>query len=340
MFLSKRSNGIYYLWYKDGSGKKIKVSTGAKLKADAAAFLQEFIQKDTEHRKKQKDRPLSDFIQEFLAYSKQNYSAKTVRIFSSVLRRFQLFLGDCFLNSLTPKEADLYKVERLKSISATSVNIELRTLKSAFNTAHRWGNIVSNPFDKISFVKLPETQPMYFTKEDFQRLLNMITEQWLKEIVLLATLTGMRRGEIVNLRWQDVDLQRKVIQIQSNATFKTKQGKRRAIPMSEVAFHLLQSRFGKGTSEYVFSLTDQKISEGWLTHKFKYYVYEAKLNNDKLHFHSLRHTFASWLVQDGVSLYEVQKLLGHSNISVTQVYSHLEPEKLHNTVNKISLIVN
>ena len=73
--------------------------------------------------------------------------------------------------------------------------------------------------------------------------------------------------------------------------------------------------------------------------KLKKYVTEIGLDG-KLHFHSFRHTFASWLVQDGVSLYEVQKLLGHSNIAVTQVYSHLQPEGLHSTVNKISLTLN
>jgi site-specific recombinase XerD len=78
----------------------------------------------------------------------------------------------------------------------------------------------------------------------------------------------------------------------------------------------------------------------WVSHKFKYYVYEARFSDDRLHFHSLRHTFASWLVQDGVSLYEVQKLLGHSSIAVTQVYSHLQPEQLHATVNRLKVGLN
>jgi integrase/recombinase XerD len=64
-------------------------------------------------------------------------------------------------------------------------------------------------------------------------------------------------------------------------------------------------------------------------------VRRSEVADKNLHFHSLRHTFASWLVQDGVSLYEVQKLLGHSSIAVTQVYSPLQPEQLHATVNRI-----
>jgi site-specific recombinase XerD len=73
---------------------------------------------------------------------------------------------------------------------------------------------------------------------------------------------------------------------------------------------------------------------------FKTYARNALGSATKLHFHSLRHTFATWLVQDGVSLYEVQKLLGHSNISVTEIYSHLQPEQLHGTVNRLQIALN
>ncbi len=77
--------------------------------------------------------------------------------------------------------------------------------------------------------------------------------------------------------------------------------------------------------------------ESWVSHKFKYYVYALRLTDNRLHFHSLRHTFASWLVQDGVSLYSVQKLLGHSSNNVTQVYAHLQPEQLHSTVERLQI---
>jgi len=82
-----------------------------------------------------------------------------------------------------------------------------------------------------------------------------------------------------------------------------------------------------------------KVNESYVSHKLKDYIRIAKLN-EKLHFHSLRHTFASWLAQDGVSLYELQRLLGHSDIAVTEVYSHLQPEQLHSTVYRIEIHFN
>jgi integrase len=163
----------------------------------------------------------------------------------------------------------------------------------------------------------------------------LIREQWLKEIISFAVLTGMRRGEILNLQWQDVDIDRKLVFIQSSPTFRVKCGKKRVIPLNTIAVRLLETKTGKEKSEYVFALNGKKLSEHHVSHRFKYYVDEAKLS-DKLHFHSLRHTFASWLVQDGVPLFEIQKLLGHSDISTTQVYAHLLPENLHSTVNRLN----
>lgn len=109
--------------------------------------------------------------------------------------------------------------------------------------------------------------------------------------------------------------------------------------MSEPVLQILWPKAQRSLSDHVFTLKGRRISEDWLTHRFKSYIRKAGLN-PRLHFHSLRHTFATWLVQEGVSIYEVQKLLGHSSISVTQVYSHLPASELHGAVNKIQVVMN
>jgi len=259
---------------------------------------------------------------------------------------FLRIIGDIPLSYITPQHWDKYRSERLKpkedgkSISPITVNIELRTLRASLNTALRWNYIKSNPFSRQKLCFVNEQSPVFFTREDFKELIKCIGEDWLKEVVIFATLTGMRRGEIINLKWSDIDLKRKTLTIQSSPSFKTKQGKRRTIPLNETVVFILQQKAEKVFSDFVFTFNGAKINYDTLTHKFKEKVVLSKLNDKRLHFHSLRHTFASWLVQDGVSLYEVQKLLGHSNIAVTQVYSHLQPEHLHNTVNKIQIALN
>jgi site-specific recombinase XerD len=85
------------------------------------------------------------------------------------------------------------------------------------------------------------------------------------------------------------------------------------------------------STDYVFTREGQLIKRKTLTERFKFINEKAKLNPD-YHFHSLRHTFASWLVQKGVSIYEVSKLLGHSDIKTTQIYAHLRGDDLKRAV--------
>jgi len=228
----------------------------------------------------------------------------------------------------------------LGEVSPVSVNVELRALRTILFLAVRWQLLESNPFSKAKLVSVPEMEPTHFSKEDFQRLLGVIKEQWLKDLILFTVTTGLRRAEVLNCQWKDVELDRRLVHIHSTPTFRVKCGKRRTIPLNGVATQILLAKRSRNESgDYVFTLNGRRLLPGFLTHKFKNYVCLAGLTR-KLHFHSLRHTFATWLVQDGVSIYEVQKLLGHSSIEMTQVYSHLHADQLHSAVNKLTLSLN
>jgi integrase len=334
--LLKRSNGFWYVLYADEGRVRWK-STRSRSKQEALKSLSHL--KDL-LKPKVRVVLLSNFIDDFLRYADGTYSAKTKSIYKAYLGNLKFYVGNLPLTSLTPQSIDTYKADRLTKVSPISVNIELRTLKSAMNVAVRWQMLEQNPFQDSPQVRVPERSPSYFSKEDFQKLLSLMKENWLKEVIVFAVLTGMRRGEIINLKWTDVDLSRRVVFVHSSPTFKTKHGKQRVVPLSDVAAQMLNAKALTHVSEHVFTLNGKPILGSWLTRKLKFYVYEAKLEDDRLHFHSLRHTFASWLIQDGVSLYEVQKLLGHSNISVTQVYSHLQPTQLYEAVNRVKLLEN
>ena len=108
------------------------------------------------------------------------------------------------------------------------------------------------------------------------------------------------------------------------------------MPMHDRVFKLLKARKEKSKYDLVFSENGNQLSRYAVSHQFKSFVRKAGLRND-LHFHSLRHTFGTWLVQKGESIYAVQKLLGHSSITTTQVYSHLASGELHEAVERISL---
>ena len=284
-----------------------------------------------------KNRTFRQFADEFISYSKEIHANGTVALYQSSFDNFHHINADIPLKSINPRHFDLYKVHRLRSVSPVTVNIELRCLKSALNTAVRWELIEKNPFHGLKLAFVAEKSPTFFSKADLRKLISTVKEQWLREIIIFAILTGLRRNEILHLRWEDVSLDQKTINIQSSPTFKTKNGKRRTIPLNDIALVILQAKYKERISDLVFVINGKPIQPGWLTHKFKYYVYLCRFKNDSLHFHSLRHTFASWLVQEGVSIYAIKELLGHSDIKMTQVYAHLQLDRLHSTVNKLQI---
>jgi integrase len=335
MFLSRR-NGIYYLWYSDKSGKRRKVSTRSKSKSDALIFIKKYQPKNIDLHS---NMMFSAFVLKFQVYAQSTFRPGTWDLYELSFNSFIEIVGDHLMKEITSYEIDKYKSKLCENICLVTVNMRLAKLKAAFNTAKRWGWIDKNPFEGIKMMSVPETIPVYLSKQDFKTFYQGIKEEWLKHIVLWALLTGMRRGEILNLKYNQIDLEKRIVVVQSSPTFYTKAGRIRKIPLNEDAIRLLD-KINNGSSEkdeLVFTLNNKAIFEDWVTHKFKKYVTLLLPNNPDVHFHSLRHTFASWLVQDGASLYEVQKLLGHSSPVVSQIYSHLAPEKMHSTVNRISV---
>lgn len=332
LYLFKRSNGFWYVLYTLDGRTKWK-STNCKNRSDALKKLSEL---DALLKSKPKPISFSSFIQDFLSYASVAYAKASCDIFRVALRNLQIISGDCRLTSLTYRHVDLYKAERLKSVSAASVNVELRALRTILNIAVRWNLLEANPFSRMQLVKIPETIPVFLTKDDYHKFMEVVGDHWSKDVFLFAVLTGMRRGEILNLKWGDVKLTERIAHIQSSLTYRVKAGKRRTIPLSDLAIKLLERRAMLSKSEFVFDMNGEGIKGNCVAKRFKKFVRIAGLN-EKLHFHSLRHTFATWLVQEKVSIYEVQKLLGHSDISVTQIYSHLVSNELHDAVNKISV---
>lgn len=339
MFLSKRSNGIYYLWFTAEGGKRDKVSTGCRVKSDAIKFLRDFKGKEVRKREEVRNKTLTTFFCEYSSYSGTNHTLKTQKSISSAFREFIRINGDVRLDSIGVRQIEAFLAIKTMEASPWTARKYYIHLASAWETARRWNYITDNPFRKVKKPKLRELQPLFFTKDEFEKLIHVISDEQYRNICCVGLLTGMRLGEILNLQWSDIDLDSKTLRVLNSSEFTTKSKRNRTLPISEQLYEILSVMGMKSSSALVFHKKGTRFDVDVISRKFKHYVRKARLR-DKLHFHSLRHTFANGLVQDGVSLYEVQKLLGHSNISVTQVYSHLQPEKLHSTVNRISLPLN
>jgi integrase len=130
----------------------------------------------------------------------------------------------------------------------------------------------------------------------------------------------MRRGEILDLRWQNVDLLKRLIRV-----VKSKNGEKRTIPMSNTLFNLFKVVNVRDISGRVFPISGSSLRQA-----FDKAV--AKTNLEDFRFYDLRHTFATRLVQNGVDLYKVKELLGHKTITMTMRYAHHYPESLRSSV--------
>ncbi len=339
MFLSKRSNGVYYLWFKNEDGKKQKLSTGVSIKSEALKFLLHYKGEIHKDQKAHKSKSLNQFYAEYLKYSESIHTPKTQHSIKNSFREFIRIIGDVQLGKIGVRELEFFLAQKKAEASTWTAKKYYTHLASAFQTAVRWNYLSSNPFKLVVKPKTVELVPQYFSKDEFRKLYDKIDREEYREICIIALYTGLRLGELTNLQWGDIDLTNRILLLRNRDGFTTKTRKNRTIPLNESVYNLLMNMKAKASCDFVFHDRKLKLKDKRVSKRFKVYVRKAELN-DKLHFHSLRHTFASWLVQAGVSLYEVQRLLGHSNISVTQVYAHLQPEKLHDTVNKIIIALN
>ncbi|MGB2867567.1 MAG: tyrosine-type recombinase/integrase [Bacteroidota bacterium] len=274
------------------------------------------------------------FAREFLEILDGALSRGTLYLYSICFRHFITCVGDKPLKLVRTLDVERFKADRLKNVSAVRVNIEFRTLKAAFSRAVKWGLIDVNPFASSSQVKVPFSEPSYLSREDFALILGSTIEEKFREILIFAVLTMMRLGEILSLEWADVDMERQLIHVRNKMAFVVKGGKPRTIPMSKRVHDVLSAR--ENREGLVFATPDgSQRSTRSISRRFKRLVRTSGIS-EKIHFHSLRHTGASWLAQMGVPLFEIQKILGHSSPLVTQIYSHLADENLKRAVEKIN----
>lgn len=143
-----------------------------------------------------------------------------------MLNNLRTVVGEVLLINLNMKVIDEYKTKQLAEVTGVTVNVELRSLRTMMNIAVRWGMLEKNPFSGMKLVSIAEKALRFLTLEEYKNIYYSISEEWLKNVVLFAVMTGARRAEIVHLRWSDIDLNRKVASFESRGGFRVKAGKR------------------------------------------------------------------------------------------------------------------
>ena len=293
-------------------------------------ILEGIIRKVISESKKIK---LIQFRDEYFESIRYTCSESYLRTVKSSFNQLLNYTDNIPLQNLDVKSAEGFFNKNYKR-SKYAAALYHRTLKAAFNKALNWDYISVNPFAKIKIPRLQNEKPKFICFKELETILHFAPDN-LKDLYEFAFLTGLRLSEIINLKWSNVDLTEKVIQVGDNR-FTTKSKKIRIVPLCGKAYKLLSGRSIHNNKAFVFGKSGSTFpfTTNYVSKKFKQAVRLAGAD-DKIHFHSLRHSFASDLVNKGVPLYHIKELLGHSSIAVTEIYSHPDLKFLHDAVNKL-----
>ncbi|HUI67399.1 MAG TPA: tyrosine-type recombinase/integrase, partial [Nitrospirota bacterium] len=272
-------------------------------------------------------------------HSAKNRTVETYERDKGVVKIINRYFGDMQLSAVGPKTISEYKVMRRdKGRAPSTVNRELCLLSHAFNLAIKeWEWIDYNPVSRVSRDRVNNQVERWLTCEEQEKLL-AVSPSWLREIIIFAVNTGWRRSEILALKWEKVDLSRKTLTIleQKNKGKDTQ-------PFNEQVLEVLKARHKIRSIKSNLVFYDSNGIELDGRHVLKVFtrtVTLAKIAHCR--FHDLRHTFATRLVQAGVDLYKVQKLMRHKSPIMTQRYAHHYSESLRDgvdTLDRISTIL-
>lgn len=327
IYTDKRT-GIKYLSYTDPSGRRVRRSLGTRNKAVATIKSSEILD-----NKKSADSlhvSCESFLVKYRQFLSASRSPKTAQAFENAWRKLLDHKKVENITEITPALLDNLAVElkaqqKNKQTSA-GINRSIRALKTAMRKAEFWDLIPPQNWRKVSKFRENKGRVEFHTPGEINKILEKFNGNW-QLVVLLACRAGLRRGEIAALKWADIDFENNQIYIAPNKT-----EKHRYVPISADLRKALLS--AKTDTTFVVNVGDNKkrASKDFLT---AYYSKVTKSLPFNCNMHKLRHTFASHLVQAGVDLYRVSKLLGHSSIEMTEIYAHLAPQDLASAVKKL-----
>lgn len=326
----RKDSPYWWVSYTDPTGNRIRRSSGHTRKSEARALEVALRHESNVYRKSGK-KPDVSFDALMVRYLSETESKSTNQRDRTSCKPLYLHFAGQKIESITAQDINDYITKRRKQKRKDATIIrELRLFSTAINYANSqwdWGikNVV-----KGRIPSTPEGRLRWLTRQEYERLLHAARDSrawYLAPMIELAVLTGMRRGEILGLTWDRVDLENGLIYFQPEDV----KGKRfQSVPLNKKAVNVLK-RLRRDCQ--------------WVFHDHRYHritsiktAWQKAVRDSKLKdvtFHTLRHTTASWLVQSGVSLTVVGELLRHRDVSTTSRYSHLAPENVKKAVENL-----
>lgn len=269
---------------------------------------------------------LREFSDDYLKFSKANKTLSSFKRDQLSMKFLIAAFGSKLLSKITPQDIESYKIQRREKVSAASVNRELACLSHMFTIAINWKIVTSNPVKKVKKFKEPPGRLRYLSMEELDRLIDASSDD-LKPIIITAFNTGMRKSEILHLKWDNVDLDSRTITV-----VESKNNEIRVIPINSWLYETLITHPSFRKHKFVFT---RKNGERVTCFKTAFDNALSRSGIEDFHFHDLRHTFASHLVMNGENLKTVQQLLGHKDIKMTMRYSHLSKDYVQQAVDSL-----
>ena len=284
--------------------------------------------------------PIGKATREFLE-SRSNLTPSTQERYRSICERFSAFVGlETEAATLTTSDVQCF-IHSTDTKPITRLNYR-KALHTLFAWMEERGAVASNPTCAVRLERVPQKYPRYLTKEDVRALCECIEVQqcqphveqgtglWLIPIIRANVYLGLRAGELVNLMWEDVDIERRKLTIRNREGFVTKAGKERVLPLSGPVLEVISGL--DRVCPYVFpNHGGTKLHRQYLSRAFKRFVRMASLP-EYINFHTTRHTAASWLVEAGCHIEAVRRFMGHSSVTVTEKYLHMKEDAFHNLI--------
>jgi integrase len=242
-----RKGGNYYIdYYVNGERKRECICPDKRLTETVLKKRKVEIAEGRYLNIKKKEKiSFEEFSEEFLTlHSKPNKKSWQSDFYN--LRNIAPFFKGKNLYEITVQDIERFKAARSKLVKPSTVNRDLATIKTLFNKAVEWGKLEESPARKVKFLREPEGRLRYLEKEEIQKLLFNSSDR-IRPIITLAVFTGMRRGEILKLKWYDIDFQRGIIYL-----LDTKNGAKREVFMNDLVKRAVLKVPKHPESPYVF----------------------------------------------------------------------------------------
>jgi len=259
--------------------------------------------------------PFKDFAQMYL--EREGPLLKSIRTERNRVLAWAREFGSRPLGQIARTEIEAWRRERMSKCRPATINRDLSRLRRMFSLAVEWELLEESPMAGIRFLRENNARTRYLSLEESQRLIASCIAPHIRALVTVALHSGMRLGEILNLCWQDLDFASGFILVRDS-----KNGESRHVAVDATLSALFRAYPHRLGTDLVFSspaggrIVDVRTG-------FQNACKRAGLTD--LHFHDLRHTFASQFVMSGGDLYILKEILGHKSITMTQRYAHLSP---------------